>query len=160
MHITLIAGLSTVCNIDITPPTAPTIARAVVVPESLQGRFILSQHLLDRFTTTDTARHTTGTQQRPISADTVRRRLASNNIHCLRPARGPILTNRHRQERLQWATARQHWRYQQWRILLDESRFCISSADGRVRVWRRRGERYTDAHVIPMDFINRHIHSM
>ena len=32
-----------------------------------QGRFILSQHLLDRFTTTDTARHTTGTQQRPIS---------------------------------------------------------------------------------------------
>ena len=51
------------------------------------------------------------------------------------------------------------WRYQQWRrVLLDESRFCISSADGRVRVWRRRCERYT--HVIPMDFINRHIHSM
>ena len=34
MHITLTAGLSTVCNIDISPPTAPTIARAEVVPES------------------------------------------------------------------------------------------------------------------------------
>ena len=89
-----------------------------------------------RFTTTETARHTIGTQLRPITADTVRRRLASNNIHGRRPARGPILTNRHRQERLQWATARQHWRYQQWRrvLFIDESRFCISTADGRVRV--------------------------
>ena len=33
MPITLTSGLSTVCNIDITPPTAPTIARAVVIPE-------------------------------------------------------------------------------------------------------------------------------
>ena len=100
-------------------------------------------HLQNRFSTTnEMARHTTGTQQRPISADTVRRRLASSNIHCRRPARGPILINRHRQERLQWATARQHWRYQQWRRVLfsDESRFCISTADGRVRVWRRRGD--------------------
>ena len=32
MHITLTSGLSTVCNIDITAP--PTIARAVVTPES------------------------------------------------------------------------------------------------------------------------------
>ena len=60
-----------------------------------QDHFILHQHLQDRFTTI------TGTQQRPVSADIVRRLLASNNIHCRRP-RDPILTNRHRQERLQW----------------------------------------------------------
>ena len=118
-----------------------------------QGRFILRKHLLDRFTTTDTARHTTGTQQRPISADTVCRRLASNNIHCLRPARGHILTNHHRHERLQWATARQQWRYQQWNRVLfsDESRFCISTPNVRVRVWRTRGERYADSCVMERD---------
>ena len=34
--------------------------------------------------------------------------------------------------------------YEQWRRVLfsDESRFCISTTDGRLRVWRRRGERY------------------
>ena len=52
------------------------------------------------------------------SNDTIRRRLASNNIHFRRPAQGPILTKRHRQERLQRTTARQHWRYQQWRRIL------------------------------------------
>ena len=112
------------------------------VTTSRKDCFILHQHLQDRFTTTiKTARHTTGTQQRPISADTVPRRLASNTIHCRRPARGPILTDRHRQDRLQWATARQDWCYQQWRrvLLSDESRFCISMADGRVRVWRKKG---------------------
>ena len=114
MHVTLTSELSTVGNIDI---TLPMIARAVTTPR--QDRSILLQHLQDRFTTTtETARPTIGTQQRPISADTVRRRLASNNIHCRHPARGSILTNRHRQERLQWATARQHWRYQQWRRVL------------------------------------------
>ena len=84
------------------------------------------------------AHHTTGTQQRPISADTVRRRLASNNSHYRRPAQSPILTNRNRQERLQWATARQHWLHQQWRRVLfsDESPFRISTADDRVHVWR------------------------
>ena len=144
-------------NIDITPPTpptAPTIARAVVVPESPHhGKIALfcANICKDRFTTTtETARHATGTQQRPISADTVRCRLDSNNNHSRRPALGPILTNRHQQVRLQWATVCQHWRYQQWRIVLfsDESRFCISTADGRVRVWRRIGERYADACVM------------
>ena len=76
-----------------------------------QGRFILRQHLQDRFTTIDTARHTIGTLQRPISADTVRRRLAPNSINC----------------RLQWTTASQYWRYQQCRKILVsvERRFCV-----------------------------------
>ena len=51
-----------------------------------------------RFTKTTETGHTTGTQQRPISANTVRRCLASNNFHCRRPARGSILTNHHRND--------------------------------------------------------------
>ncbi|GFR96428.1 transposable element Tcb1 transposase [Elysia marginata] len=36
------------------------------------------------------------------------------------------------------------WDRIQWRsvVFSDESRFCIDHDDGRVRVWRRSGERY------------------
>lgn len=119
-----------------------------------QDRQIVRQHLQDRFVTAaETARQTMGTHQRHISADTVRRRLTSRHLHCHRPHRGPILTPRHRRDRLQWATQHQHWRHQQWRRVLfsDESRYCISTAGGRKRVWRRRGERYSDACVVERD---------
>ena len=39
-----------------------------------------------RFTSTETARHTIGTHQRSINVEAVRRRLASNTIHCRRSA--------------------------------------------------------------------------
>ena len=77
MHITLTSGLSTVSNIDITAPATPAQWSA----PSHHTTTILRQYLQDRFTTTiETARHNSGTQQRPISANTVCRRLASNNI--------------------------------------------------------------------------------
>ena len=34
-------------------------------------------------------------------------------------------------------------------LFSDESRFCLQENDGRVRVWRRRGERYAHACVVP-----------
>ena len=111
------------------------------VTTARQNRLMVRQHLRNRFTrATETARQTVGTHQRPISADTDRHRLVASNLRCYRSARGPVLA--HRQERLQWALQRQNWRNQQWRnvIFSDESRYCISTADGRTRLWRRRGE--------------------
>ena len=138
MHITLTSGLSTICSIINSTNDHPRSGRPRVTTPR-QDRFILHHHLQERFTTTtEMARYITGTQQRPISANTVRCRR--------RPARGPILTNRHRQERMQWATAHQQLRYQQWRRVL-----CISSADGRVWVWRGKCERYAGACVMVRD---------
>lgn len=61
-----------------------------------------------------------------------------------------MLTRRHRQERLRWG--RRHLRLTQrdWSKVLftDETRIQLHRADGRRRVWRRRGERYTDACII------------
>ena len=58
-----------------------------------QNPYILRQHLNDRFArASETARNTNGTHQRPVSDDTVRRRLRSNNLRCRRPYRGPVLT--------------------------------------------------------------------
>lgn len=38
------------------------------------------------------------------------------------------------------------WNLQSWGNVMfsDEARFCLRKTDGRVRVWRRRGERYSD----------------
>ena len=121
------------------------------VTTARQDRHIRRVHRRDRFlTAAETARNLLGTRQRPVSADTVRRRLAAANLRNRRPARRPVLTPRHRMARLQWAQGRIRWRHQQWRQVLftDESRFCVDSPDGRVRIWRPRNERFADASVL------------
>nr|KAG5703008.1 hypothetical protein BaRGS_016169 [Batillaria attramentaria] len=52
--------------------------------------------------------------------------------------------------RLQWAQGHLNWNNVRWQNVLfsDESRFCIDHADGRVRVWRRRDDRYADNCVV------------
>ena len=119
-----------------------------------QDRVIRRIHLQDRFqTAADTARTTHGQQGRPISSRTVRRRLAEGGIRCRRPYVGPILTNRHRQARLNWAVNRAYLQRRPWRdvVFSDESRFCVSHSDGRVRVYRRAGERYRNNCVVQRD---------
>lgn len=74
-----------------------------------QDRHIIRQHLHDWFATaTQTARQTIGIHRRPVSDDTVRCRLADHNLKCRRPVKGPVLTQRHRDERLRWATTRRN----------------------------------------------------
>lgn len=81
------------------------------------------------------------------------RRLKERGIQPRRPYVGPKLTPRHRQARLTWCRNRQYWNAAQWRQVLytDESRFTLEHADGRTRVFRRTGKRYTDACVVEAD---------
>ena len=59
---------------------------------------------------------------------------------------GQILKQRHRIAILAWAHARRRWRLHTWQHILfsNESRFSLRFSDGRYRVNRRRGERFTD----------------
>jgi len=110
-----------------------------------QDRMIVLQHLRDRFQpATVTAAVTPGLHNPRISADTVRRRLRSQGLQAQRPVRGPVLGNEQRRNRLGWCRQHLRWTQQRWNgvIFSDESRFCLSIADGRQRIWRRRGERY------------------
>ena len=105
-----------------------------------QDRNIQLQHLHNRFkTAASTARETPGRHNPPISSATVR----ENGLRARRPFRGPLLTPQHRQQRLAWARTYLQWTRQRWQEVLfsDESHFCISNADGRIRVWRRQNER-------------------
>ena len=110
-----------------------------------QDRYIRFQHLRNRFrTAVETAAGTIGYHGRPINEHTVRRRLQAAGMKARRPVRAPILSEANRINRLRWAQGRQRWTRRQWGSILwsDESRFCCSVADGRLRVWRRKGERY------------------
>ena len=100
-----------------------------------------------------TAAVTIGSHNRPISAHTVIRRLRERGIRARRPCVGPVLTRRHRQARLQWCHVHRRRSARQWNQVRynDESRFTLEKADGRVHVYRREGERYSDACVTEVD---------
>ena len=87
---------------------------------------------------------------RRIHVNTVRNRLRASRLKARRPYVGAVLTQRHRQNRLAWGRAYQRFNRQQWgRVLFsDETRIQLHRADGRKRVWRRVGERFSDNCII------------
>ena len=124
------------------------------VTSQRQNRNIVRTHMRDRFLpATTTARQTVGTHNRPVSDTTVRRRLIAVHLNCRRPYIGQRITQRHRIARHNWAVLHRQWRNRQWQniVFSDESRYCVDRADGRMRVWRRRGERFTNACVMERD---------
>lgn len=86
-----------------------------------------------------------------ISTQTIRRRLAENNLKPRRPAKFPKLTRQHKRNRLAWAEAHRHWNEDNWThcLFTDESKFTLFSTDGRIRVWREPGQRYNEAFMVP-----------
>ena len=112
------------------------------VTTAADDRYIVLQHLRNRrLTAAETGR------QYGIYPQTVRNRLRQNvqPIRAYRPYFGQILTRRHRTARRDWCRRHLHFRRADWDLILfsDECH-----ADGRERVYCRRGERFVDACVI------------
>ena len=84
-----------------------------------------------------------------VSDQTIRNRLHEAGLRSRSEAVRPTLTPAHRLRRRQFVAQHQQWTRNQWaRVLFtDESRFTLRFNDGRIRVWRRPGERYADATV-------------
>ena len=126
------------------------------VTSRLQDRTIRLAHLRNRhLTATETALNTVGTHNRQISPKTVGSRLREIGLRARRPYVGLPLTQARRLRRMAWLTAHapRLFPMRQWRRVLftDESRFTLYHADGRRRVYRRRGERFADACVVERD---------
>ena len=102
-------------------------------------------------TAEDTARRTPGLANVRISGQNVRSRLRESGLRatCRRPVVVPILKKLHRNARLAWARARRRWRLQTWQHIF--FRFALCFSDGRFRVYRRRGECFTDQCVYVSD---------
>ena len=113
-------------------------------------RFITLMHHRRRFQAA-----TSSARQYGISKQTVLRRFrqARQPIWPRKAYMGQVLTARHRAARLQWAQRHFRWGRKQWaRVLFsDMSRFNLSQHDGRIRVFRRRGERFADNCLIERD---------
>ena len=54
---------------------------------------------------------------------------------------------------MDWARRHSRWVRQRWNrvVFTDESKFNLNWPDGRVRVWRRRGERLDPTNVVECD---------
>ena len=120
------------------------------VTNSRMNRFIMLTHLRHRFQTV-----TSSARQHGFSKQTVLHRLRQA-WEPIRPRRlyvGKVLTACHRSAHLQWAQWHFSWGQQYWaRVLFyDESRFNLSHHDSRIRVFRRRGERFADNCLIERD---------
>ncbi|UYV77374.1 hypothetical protein LAZ67_15000739 [Cordylochernes scorpioides] len=67
---------------------------------------------------------------------------SQSGLSARRPVLRLPLTQNHRRLRRQWCDERKMWKAE-WNeiVFIDESRFCLQHHDGRIRVWRHRGER-------------------
>ena len=90
-----------------------------------------------------------------ISSQTVLNRLRkiADPIRARRPYVGHIIRPRNHNLRLLWARRHLRWTRAQWaRVLFtDECRFNLSFVDGRIRVFRRRGECLADNCLLERD---------
>lgn len=110
-----------------------------------QDRRIIRAHLRDRFVpATVIARQILRGNNQQVSAQTVRNRLRDVGIRAYRPVKCPLLTLRHKRDRLTWARRYVRLTRADWAnvLFVDETRIKLRNADGRERVYRRRGERF------------------
>ena len=118
-----------------------------------EDAYIHLTHLRQRFhTATEAAAHIRGVH---VSAMTVRNRLREFGLNARRPYVGFPLTPNRRRRRMEWLTAHRPGVFSlwQWREVLfsDESRFWLYRSDRKNRVYRRRGECFSDACVVECD---------
>lgn len=95
-------------------------------------------------------RQATGTR---VSDQTIRNRLHEDQQFSRRRVVRIPLTSAHRANRLSFARQYQQWDMSDWSTVLftDESKVKFFSDDRRIRVWRREGERFSDACIHESD---------
>ncbi|GFU13221.1 transposable element Tcb1 transposase [Trichonephila clavipes] len=98
----------------------------------------------DRYGRSHRPQCTTSLEDRQIvlSARTIRRRSQHSGLSARRPFFGLPLTQNLRRLRHYWYDERRMWAAE-WKevVFTAESRICLQHPDGRIRLWRHRGER-------------------
>ncbi|GFV68953.1 transposable element Tcb2 transposase [Trichonephila clavipes] len=98
------------------------------------------------------AQHIESVMHHSVSARTIRRRLQQSGLSARCPLLGLPLTQNHRRLHIPWCDERRIWAAERNEVVFtDESRICLQNHDGRIRVWRHRGER-----MLNSSFMHRH----
>ena len=81
-----------------------------------------------------------------FSVSTIRRKLKSVGLKSMVKKKRPILSTRHRRERLDFAQAHEHWTLEDWKKVVwsDETKINRLGSDGRKWTWKRAGEPLSD----------------
>ncbi|GFW37909.1 transposable element Tcb1 transposase [Trichonephila clavipes] len=111
---------------------------------------IVRMAVTDRSVTSRTVvQHIESVTHHSVSACTIRRRLQQSGLSARRPLLGLPLTQNHRRLRRQFCDERRMWAAE-WNevAFTDESCICLQHHDGRIRVWRHRGERMLNSCVM------------
>ncbi|GFW22139.1 transposable element Tcb1 transposase [Trichonephila clavipes] len=100
-------------------------------------------------TSRSVAKHIESVTHHSMSARTIRSRLQQSGLSARHPLFGLPLTQNHRRLHRQWCDERRMWAAE-WNevVFTDESRICLQHHDGRIRVWRHRGERMLNSCVM------------
>ncbi|GFX70383.1 transposable element Tcb1 transposase [Trichonephila clavipes] len=117
---------------------------------SREDRQILRMAVTDRSDTSRTvAQRIESLTHHSVSASTIQRRLQQRSLSARRPLLFLTLTQNHRRLRRQWCDERRMWAAE-WNevVFTEESRICLQHRDGRIRVWRHRGERMLNSCVM------------
>ena len=82
----------------------------------------------------------------PVSLWTVRRRIHNFGFKRYRCPIKPFLSDVKREARFRWAQNHSFWPVERFHRVVwsDESRFRLFVNDGRIKVWRQRGERFRE----------------
>lgn len=81
-----------------------------------------------------------------VSDITVRRRLAEKKYSFCKAKKKPLLTTKHKKDRLKWAKEHKSWSIEQWKQVLftDESRICLFYGDNcGSHVYRKSEEKFS-----------------
>ncbi|GFV50533.1 uncharacterized protein TNCV_2097111 [Trichonephila clavipes] len=117
---------------------------------SREDRQIVRMAVTERSVTSRTVtHHIESVTHHSVSARTIRRRLQQSGLSARRPLLGIPLTQNYRCLHHQRRDERRMWAAEWTEIVFtDESRICLQHHDGRIRVWRHRGERMLNSCVM------------
>lgn len=97
-------------------------------------------------TAVDVAKSLRTIVDQPLSVDTVRRCLKEGGMKAVVKRKKPLLSARHKKERLDFALAHQYWTMDDWRRVVwsDETKINRLGSDGRKWAWKKAGEGLND----------------
>ncbi|GFW36944.1 transposable element Tcb1 transposase [Trichonephila clavipes] len=117
---------------------------------SREDRQIVRMTVTNRSVTSRTvAPHIESVTHHSVSARTIQRCLQKSGMSARRPLLGLPWMQNPRRLRHQWCDERMMWAAECNEVVfIDESRTCLQHHDGRIRVWRHRGERMLNSCVM------------
>jgi transposase len=87
----------------------------------------------------------------PVTPQTVRNALKESGFYSATKKKVPMLKKTHRQKRLKFAEYHANWTVEDWKRVLwsDETKINRIGSDGKVYVWKQRGESISDRTTTP-----------